>query len=58
MTKKQSEQFSRLKYILARKMRRNARQSDNNCFSKFSNRELLPIFISTILQSVRKAENF
>ena len=26
----------------------------NNCFSKFSNRVLLPIFISTILQSVRK----
>ena len=29
----------------------------NNCFSKFSNRVLPPIFISTILQSVRK-ENF
>ena len=26
----------------------------NNCFSKFSNRGLPPIFISTILQSVRK----
>ena len=26
----------------------------NNCFSKFLNRVLLPIFISTILQSVRK----
>ena len=26
----------------------------NNCFSKFSNRVLPPIFISTILQSVRK----
>ena len=26
----------------------------NNCFSKFSNRVLQPIFISTILQSVRK----
>ena len=26
----------------------------NNCFSKFSNRILPPIFISTILQSVRK----
>ena len=26
----------------------------NNCFSKFSNRVLRPIFISTILQSVRK----
>ena len=26
----------------------------NNCFSQFSNRVLLPIFISTILQSVRK----
>ena len=26
----------------------------NNCFSKFSNRVLLPIFISTILQSVQK----
>ena len=26
----------------------------NNCFSKFSNRVLLSIFISTILQSVRK----
>ena len=32
MTKKQSEQFSGLKYILARKMRHNARQSDNNVF--------------------------
>ena len=30
----------------------------NNCFSKFSNRVLPPIFISTILQSVRKAKNF
>ena len=29
----------------------------NNCFSKFSNRVLPPIFSSTILQSVRK-ENF
>ena len=29
----------------------------NNCFSKFSNRVLPPIFISTIWQSVRK-ENF
>ena len=27
----------------------------NNCFSKFSNRVLPPIFISTILQSVRKS---
>ena len=26
----------------------------NNCFSKFSNRILPPIFISTFLQSVRK----
>ena len=26
----------------------------NNCFSKFSNRVLPPIFISTILQSVRR----
>ena len=26
----------------------------NNCFSKFSNRVLPPIFISTILQSVQK----
>ena len=26
----------------------------NNCFSKFSNRVLPPIFISTILQSVRE----
>ena len=26
----------------------------NNCFSKFSNRVLPPIFVSTILQSVRK----
>ena len=26
----------------------------NNCFSKFSNQVLPPIFISTILQSVRK----
>ena len=26
----------------------------NNCFSKFSNRVLPPIFISTILQSIRK----
>ena len=26
----------------------------NNCFSKFSNRVLPPIFICTILQSVRK----
>ena len=26
----------------------------NNCFSKFSNRVFLPIFISTILQSVQK----
>ena len=26
----------------------------NNCFSKFSNRVLPPIFTSTILQSVRK----
>ena len=26
----------------------------NNCFSKFSNRVLPPIFISTILHSVRK----
>ena len=25
----------------------------NNCFSKFSNRVLPPIFVSTILQSVR-----
>ena len=29
----------------------------NNCYGKFSNRVLPPIFISTILQSVRK-ENF
>ena len=30
----------------------------NNCFSKFSNQVLPPIFICTILQSVRKAKNF
>ena len=36
MTKKQSEQFSGLKYILARKMRYNARQSDNNSKLIFS----------------------
>ena len=30
----------------------------NNCFSKFSNRVLRPIFISTILQSVRKEKTW